>query len=466
MKKIHFILVSSIVFALLFYNESVGINFAVFGLILTGLISYYFQDKFTDRLHLILVVTSALSCIAFAWYGDFASFAAIALSVVFLQFKTQENELKLIQVFPIAFINPFASLGRVFLFSQWLPKRKVENNFAKKLIAYFMIPAIFLGLFVIVYSFGSDHFSSLFTDYTLDIDILELIRIVIFGFFISFNFWNYWVPDLSYEYNSKLNNDFNILEKNSEENTFSFLDRDFERKSGQITLLLLNCLLVVFIAVYNYEQFFEAKDASIAMSKLSAATHERVNSVIFSILMAVGVIMFYFKGSFNFDEKAATLKKLAKIWIVLNGILIVSTFIKNSEYVSFYGLTYKRLGVYAFLTLAIIGLVYTFIKITKQKTNAYLFNQMIWYFYGTLLLCSFVNWGNLITNYNIAVNKGLDPGFLTRLDFNDDARRAYFLSHNIDQPLLINQKETKIRNYQNTSFLSKALYYECLNDKK
>jgi hypothetical protein len=51
--------------------------------------------------------------------------------------------------------------------------------------------------------------------------------------------------------------------------------------------------------------------------------------------MAVGVILFYFKGGFNFDEKATSLKKLAKIWIILNAVLIVSAIIKNSEYVSF-----------------------------------------------------------------------------------------------------------------------------------
>ena len=34
-------------------------------------------------------------------------------------------------------------------------------------------------------------------------------------------------------------------------------DIDFERRSGEITLFLLNVLLLVFIATYNYEQFFE-----------------------------------------------------------------------------------------------------------------------------------------------------------------------------------------------------------------
>ncbi|MBF4517516.1 DUF4173 domain-containing protein [Flavobacterium sp. ANB] len=464
MKKHHFILACSLVFTLLFYKELIGVNLAIFGLVITGLICYFFQDRFIDRTHLILVVTSVLSCFAFAWYGDFASFLALAMSVLFLQFKTQDFKLKIIQIFPLVFLNGITSLGRVFMFDQWLPEQKISSDFTKKLVAYFIIPTVFLLLFFIVYSFGSDHFSSLFTDYTLDIDILQLLLISVLGFYISFSFWNYWVPDVCYDKNELLDNDFKNADEVKNQNTFSFLDLHFERKSGEITLLLLNFMLLVFIVTYNYEQFFEVVTAQ--ASKLSADTHERVNSVIFSTLMAVGVILFYFKGGFNFDQKATTLKKLAKIWIFLNGILIVSTIIKNSEYVSFFGLTYKRLGVYAFLTLAIIGLVHAFLKITRQKTNAYLFNQMIWYFYGTVLLCSFVNWGDLITKYNISVNKGLEPKFLSGLNFNDEARREYLLRHNLDGKDIEISREKEIEEYKNQTILSKVLYYEYVNDKK
>ncbi|MDR6762603.1 hypothetical protein J2Y38_002814 [Flavobacterium sp. 2755] len=462
MKKHQIILACTAVFILLFYNESVGINISIFGVILTLLISYFFQEKFVNRSHLVLVMTSILSCFAFAWYGDAASFFALALSILFLQFKTQDGELKIVQIFPLIFLNGITTIGRIFIFSQWLPERKIHNDIAKKLVAFVIIPVIFLGLFFIVYSFGSNHFSSLFTDYTLDINLPQLIAMCILGFYISFSFWNYWVPDISYQFNPKLNNEFTNIAEVKNQSTFSFLDLDFERKSGVITLFMLNVMLLIFIGTYNYEQFFEV----VEKTNLSADTHERVNAVIFSILMAVGVILFYFKGGFNFDEKATTLKNLAKVWIVLNVVLIVSAIVKNSEYVSFYGLTYKRLGVYAFLILAIIGLVYSFLKITKQKTNAYLFNQMIWYFYATILLCSYVNWGNLVTNYNISVNKGVEPVFLSGLNFNDDARREYLSKNNLDGKYPEAVREELISNYQNAGFLSKALYYEFLDNKK
>lgn len=462
MKKHQFILASSLIFTLLFYNETMGINLALFGLVLTAVICYFFQDKFTDRTHLILVVTSILSCLAFAWYGDFASFLALALSITFLQFKTHERELKVIQVIPLIFINGFASIGRIFIFKQWLPEKKIHNNFAKKLVAFVVIPAVFLGLFFIVYSFGSNHFSALFTDYTLDIDLWQLIVISVLGFYISFSFWNYWVPEVCYEKKHLMDNDFSNADAIESQNTFSFLDVDFERKSGEITLVLLNLMLLVFIGTYNYEQFFEV----VKKTNLSSDTHERVNAVIFSIVMAVGVILFYFKGGFNFDEKATQLKRLAKIWIALNCALIISAFTKNTEYIAFFGLTYKRLGVYLFLALAIIGLMLSFQKIIKQKTNAYLFNHMIWYLYGTILVCSYFNWGNLITNYNISVNKGVEPRFLSSLNFNDETRRVYFLEHNYDKLFVDDPREGDIQEYQEKSFLSKALYYEFLKRDK
>lgn len=459
MKKHYFIFASSFVFTLLFYNQSVGLNLAIFGLFLTVMIVYFFKNQFVNKSHWWLVFTSVLSCLSFAWYGDFASFLALFLSIIMLQYRTQLVELKLIQLVPLIVINGFASLGRPFLFGQWLPKRELKNDFAKKLIAYVVIPLVFLLLFFVVYSFGSDHFSALFTDYTLDLDIFELLLMVLIGFYVSFTFWNYWVPEMSNELNEKLANDF-VIDDKVNQPTFSFLDLDFERKSGEITLWLLNVMLLVFIVTYNYEQFFEVT----ASSSLSKATHERVNAVIFSTIMAVGVLLFYFKGGFNFDKKAVNLKRLAKIWIVLNSVLIISTFIKNSEYVAFFGLTYKRLGVYAFLILAFIGLGYTFIKIIRQKTNAYIFNQMAWYFYGTMLLCACINWGNVITVYNISVGKGVEPSFLYSLNYNDETRREFFKLNKKDVNRLEVLKSEEIKFFQKKSFLSKALYYEFIKD--
>lgn len=458
MKKHHFVLISSIAFILLFLNQNIGLNLALFGLVLVSMIVYFFKERMGNYPEQILVVTSILSCLAFAWYGDFVSFLAVALSVLFLQFRIQSPQLRIIQALPIIVINSLATSLRFFQFSKWLPDAKINTNLVKIIVAYCIIPMSFVSLFFIVYSFGSDHFSSLWIDYTLDFNPYQFIFVVVFGTYFSFSFWNYWVPEICLEMNSKLNDELNKDIAENNQNSFALLDSDFKRRSGEITFLLLNLMLVVFLVTFNYEQFFE----SIASSKLSAATHERVNAVLFSIFLSIVVVLLYFKRQFNFDSKAKNMKMLAKTWMVLNGFLIVSTLIINSEYIAFFGLTYKRLGVYVFLFLAAMSLFFTFRKITRQKSNAYLFNQMIWYCYGVILLCSFVNWGNLITVYNISFNKGVEPLFLSDLNFNDNARRQFFIENKLDGKYVEELREEEIQLRQKDSFLSTALYYEFL----
>jgi len=457
MKKHHLILGCTAIFVFLFYKESVGVNLSLFGILLAILVFIKFKKK--SILIKILFVSSLLSCIAFAWYGDFISFLALFSSLIFLQFQNENSKLKIIQSIPAVIITGITSLGRPFIFNQWLPETKINNDGAKKLIAFVLIPFLFIMLFFIAYSYGSDTFSGLL-DYELDIDFWPFILITIFGFYFSFSYWNYWVPDYFYEKSYLLNNEFSEESKQNVTPSFSFLDIDFERKSGEISLVLLNIMLVVFIGTYNYEQFFKEQ----ATNALSAATHDRVNAVIISIIMAVGVLLFYFKKAFNFDSNAKSLKRLSKIWVILNAILILSSVIKNTEYIIHFGLTYKRLGVYAFLAIALIGLGFTYYKIKNQKTNAFLFNQMLWCFYGLILFCSFVNWGNIITSYNISVNKGAEPKYLKSLNYNEEFRQKYFPDSSIHSVDYFD-KNRDIEYEQSKSFLSKALYYQFVTSK-
>ena len=462
MKKHHLILGSSLVFLFLFYKEQVGLNMALFGLSLLILISFQHFEKRNDKTILFLTFNSFLSCCAFAWYGDFVSFLALFLSLVFLQFRLNEPHIKLILCLPIAFINGFASSIRILFFSKWLPEKKISNKSFKIFLAYFLIPLFFLALFLIVYSFGSDAFSSLLSDFDIDIDFVPFLLIAILGFYISFSFWNYFIPEMSIDLNNHLSNNFKT--KNIQiKNTFSFLEIDFERKSGEISLVLLNILLLIFIGTYNYEQFFQESN----VSALSKDLHERVNSVIFSIVMAVGVLLFYFKSSFNFDPKAKNLKKLSYIWLILNAILILSASIKNAEYIFHLGLTYKRLGVFAFLALCLIGLIFSVIKIKNQKTNAFLFNRMLWFFYGLILVCSYITWGGFITQYNVFINKGNSEIFLRSLDFNESQYLELFPINSTTNDSTFNQyKYKKVLRHQSDSFLSKALYYETIELEK
>ncbi|PZU88668.1 MAG: DUF4173 domain-containing protein [Chryseobacterium sp.] len=459
MKKHHLIFITVLAVIILFYKEYIALNLGIFGIFLSILTFTQTKPEFKNKTFLTLFVTSIFSSLAFAWFGDTISFVAVFVSVFLLRFKGIYPKLKPFLYIEVLLLNLFTFLGRVFNIEQWYERSK-ERNFSKKLITFVLIPGLFVTIFFFIYTRGSDHFANLFRDCELEFQPLTFIVLAIIGFYLGFIFWNFGVDRFIFKQNRYLNDDFSGLVK-IQKPTFSFLDIDSERTSGLISFSALNILLLVFIATYNYEQFFEVTKSA---DGLSAETHERVNAVIMSIVMAILVILFYFKKGFNFDNKAKSLKISAKIWIVLNAALVVSASLKNSEYIISYGLTYKRLGVYAFLAMALIGLIFTFIKIQKKKTNAFLFNKMFWACYGLILVCSYINWGGIITSNNIRRKDFADHYHLVSINYNE----KILLDHaektgNIEMK---NQLKERIESYQKETFLSKILYYETINIEK
>lgn len=460
MKKHHLIFVTVLAVIILFYKEYIALNLGILGIFQSILTFAQTKSEFRNKTFLTLFVTSIFSSFAFAWFVDAISFVAVFVSVFLLRFKGTYPKLKSFLYIEILLINLFSFLGRVFYTEQWYEKPKEGGGFGKKLITFFLIPGVLITVFLCIYSAGSSHFDQFFSEFKLDFSFFEILILAVIGFYIGFLFWNFGVDRLIFKQNRFLNDDFSGLIK-IQKPTFSFLDIDSERTSGLISFSALNVLLLVFIVTYNYEQFFEVTKSA---DGLSAETHERVNAVIMSIVMAILVILFYFKRGFNFDEKSKSLKISARIWIVLNAVLVISASLKNSEYIINFGLTYKRLGVYAFLTMALLGLIFTFIKIQNKKTNAFLFNKMFWVSYGLILVCSYVNWGGIITSNNIKRRDFSDNYHLLSINYNEKILLDY--ADKTGNSEMKNQLTERIESYQKETFLSKIFYYEFINIEK
>ncbi|MBF8457694.1 DUF4173 domain-containing protein [Kaistella sp. G5-32] len=459
MKKHHLILLTTALFITLFYGETaIGINLGVLGISYSILLLVETPKKNHSRNLLLLFVITVFSSFAFAWFGDFISGLALFTSLFLFALKAKNRELKSLLVIPLFIANFITFIGRFFKFDEWFPRKKT-SGMTQKIISVFVIPFVFIAIFFGVYSLGSDHFSSFFSKWEFDLNLWEFFWITVLGFFLAFTVWNFKIYHLLFSFNHQLKNDF-VNEDITQKPTYSFLDLNAERKSGVVSFIALNLLLLIFIVTFNYEQFVEISKNP---NQLSAETHERVNAVILSIILAICVIMFYFKGNFNFDIESKSLKILAKIWIVLNAVLVISAVTKNSEYILNFGLTYKRLGVYAFLILALIGLILTFYKIHFRKTNAFLFNQMFWYFYGTMLVCSFVNWGGIITSHNMGRKDFALNYHQTAIDYSEKQLLDY--AKQTKNETLRKQILLEIELKRENSFLSKTLYYETTPSK-
>ena len=76
--------------------------------------------------------------------------------------------------------------------------------------------------------------------------------------------------------------------------------------------------------------------------------------------------------------------------------------VKNYNYIHDWGLTHKRIGVYVYLTLCIIGIAFTIYKILNQKSFAYLIRQIsVFTFTSFLIVFSLLSWNSIIANYNL-----------------------------------------------------------------
>lgn len=182
---------------------------------------------------------------------------------------------------------------------------------------------------------------------------------------------------------------------------------------GVISFVALNLLLLLLNVIDITTLWFGYKPSG----NFSGALHQGTNTLIFSIVMAMAVILYFFRGNLNFYRKSKPLRALAFTWMIQNFILIISVFIRDGYYIEFHGLTYKRIGVLVFAILCIIGLATVYLKVAKQKTIFYLFkvNGNIWF--ALLLAFSTVNWDVFIVKYNIkhvdAV--AIDPYYLISL---------------------------------------------------
>ncbi|MDB2657483.1 DUF4173 domain-containing protein, partial [Crocinitomicaceae bacterium] len=188
-----------------------------------------------------------------------------------------------------------------------------------------------------------------------------------------------------------------------------------EYKSALVLVGSINALLLLVNAIDIYWIWFNFEYDGTA--NLSQLVHEGTYLLILSILLSMGILLYFFRRNLNFLPNNVWLRRLANVWIIQNTVLVISVIIRNYHYMYHFGLAYKRIGVVFFLTAVIIGLITLFFKINKAKTTFYLLRVNSWGVYCLLLILSSVNWDIVIVKHNIQYTheKNLDAKFLLYL---------------------------------------------------
>ncbi len=414
MKRNDWLLIATaIIFSILFYKQATGLNYLLFTGLVTAVVGYFNTEKVKTRPFWYYAGLSILCGIAVFYVNSNLSVFACILSLFIFSGKTFNYKNSIIVNLGFSVGSIISSVVFAIIDQVQLRKQNAAPANSKKLKIYFGV-AIALIISIVFFALYQQA-NPLFKEFTKNIDLswisIGWCLFTIWGFLVMYGLVYYRDIPVFTEWDIKFNRTL--------ENTAS-PDEPKEINNNTIIALslfgLLN-LMLVFVNSLDLINLFGSHELPKGIY-LSDFVHNAVWSLIFSIVIAVGLIMWFFKGDLNFNKQSKTLKLLVYFWILQSAVMVVSAMVRNGMYVAEYQLTYLRIGVYVFLSLSLVGLFFTGLKIGKTKSAWYLVRQNFEAWFLLLSLCSFVNWDKIISDYNIAhakTFKALDKSYLVGL---------------------------------------------------
>lgn len=414
-------LLAALLFSILFYDQEMGLNLTIFSFITVSLL--LFQHPNLAKLASVKVIIMVYLLTAFLVYFNHSPLAILANCVAFFTLIGTYSESR--SSIYIQWINGiYTTLASYFkrrkqVINQKESISKKREEFLKygKLIG---IPlAVGFG-FILLYKNGNPIFNEFIERVNFDFINLKWLLLTLLGFFIFNNIIN------PIHLNSATQKD---LETGNQLHTSGSLSLDQLKKEQQLGVILLSLLNILLIFYSLTDVYFLLTNDNMSASALSSQVHNGINTLIASIIIAIFIILYFFRGNLNFYKQNTTLKNLSYAWIILNIGLVLLIAIKNLSYVVVFGLTYKRIGVFIYLILTLAGLLTTFLKVRDIKNLWFLFRINARVAFVVLMVSSCIDWDYSITNYNLKHALSLDLNYLIDLSDNNTILLKDYAGH-------------------------------------
>jgi hypothetical protein len=457
------LLISAVLFSTLYYKQNIGLNLSLFTLLTVLLLVLknreLFKNKSTNYKIIGYLITGTT---VFLYKSDLTIIANIIAFFTLIGNVSAHKSSIYVQWLNgmyTAIVSAF-SLYYDSLNTETKQLKKVKINYVYwlKIIG---IPATIIIIFINLYRNGNPMFDELILKIDFSFINLHWMLFVLLGYYLFYNITHpiKIEPLTSSDICTK-----NYLEKDTLE-AISLLQLKNEKQLGIVLMLSLNALIIFFLIT---DILHLSEIHNMLASQLSKQVHTGVNALIFSNILAIAIILYFFRGNLNFFENNKDLKKLTFVWIFLNVSVVIITAIKNIEYLVSFGLTYKRIGVLFFLAATSIGLITTYIKVSKIKNLWYLLRKNTQIAFVILLLASTINWDKIITYYNINTADQVDLKYLINLsDNNTFLLKDYIKENKVDtkKTLHINRKYNRyMTDLENNSW--QEMVYDNLKIKK
>lgn len=435
------VLTGGIIFNLVFWKEKMGVNTILFDLFILASVFYLYPKAAGSSTSRWLAAGNLVSLTMIIIHNTVLSKFAFSITLLLFISFAQYLHRSIWYAAGSVLSNYFLAIPN---FISGLKRKKTSDaktTRAGKKIRMLIIPVIIVCVFVMIYSAANTVFSTMLSnisDYVSDwisnfFSWFSPDRFLFLGFGILITaglilvsgYKNFSVADLNQKNSlSRRKNAFAVWKETAladmatlivGKRATGILALKTESIMAFVSLVLLNSLLLAINVLdieYVWFGFKFSNDINLA-----EYVHEGAGMLIFSIVLAMLLLLFFFRANLNFYRKNIWLKRGAYLWIIQNFILVISVFMRDYYYVVHYGLAYKRIGLLFFLAMVIVGLVTVALKIRNVKTNYYLLRINAWAGIILLVLSSTIHWDETIVSYNLARKNSipLDVEFLVTL---------------------------------------------------
>lgn len=433
------ILAALLLYNLLFWNESMGINLFLFSLSLLVLVRISTPFRLNNKESLFALgsylITGATLVVNNTGISIFTHILSFFVVLVFLK----QEGLNTIYDGLFGFLKSYLSLP----IKWWnhISKSSEKHPALARSFKFFKLAGIPFLVFIIffqIYRGANPKFEALTQDFTVLLSNffsdLSLSRVVFLLF--GFSFISLAIGKLYKKIEPSMEQNNELVRKKK---TYNRKSGNFQRESlvksllneykvGILILAALNTLLLIVNLIdlsWVYVGFEVPEEFN-----LKQFVHEGTYLLILSILLSIGIVLYFFRGSLNFYPKNKTLLLLGKIWIIQNAFLTLSVFMRNFHYINYHGLASKRIGMIAFLIMTLFGLLTLFYKVNKRKSAYYLLRVNTWFIFLSLVCLSFFNWDRIIVSNNLAHHNPAEIDIDHYLEL--DSRVSPLILSNID----------------------------------
>ncbi len=399
----------ALAFSLLFYSKSFGLNILLISIIVTIVVSTMKKgQRFQWDYTIAYLFTALMVFIDPNGFNILVYFIALCMligkSVAAKSSPYVSVFTGLINLVVAALVNFVDNRNKT---------TKEKKDISPEVMNYLkgsLLAILLLIIFTLLYRNANPVFDGLISDIDFSFISIPWLFFTLIGYILFLNVLKPFYPDELIALDVKQDNDLQQPEMPFSSTVLATLKS--EHTVGSIVFAALNLLLLFFLIT----DFIYLLDPGVVSSEAySNAIHQGIYALVLSILVAISIILFFFRGNLNFYSNNKKLKMLTYSWIVLNLILVIFTCFKNWVHVDTYGLTYRRIGVFVYLLCTVIGLITAYFKVARTKSLVYLLrtNFAVWFTF--LILSAGVPWDKAITRYNLSHIEYPDTLYLTQL---------------------------------------------------